>query len=452
MGKIYRFLDERLGLEELSNFWLKKFLPPSTNWFFTLGGAALFLFAVQIVTGIFLALYYAPTPAGAYASVTYIQEKVLFGKIIRGIHNWSASFLMVIVPLHLLRVFFWSAYKKPRELTWLAGVFLLLVTAGFAFTGYLLPWDQKGYWATVVGTNMMGLVPAIGQYILKVVRGGMELGALALTRFYAVHVLILPALLIFFLGMHLFLITKHGSAGSWNESKNDLTKGFPFYPKQVARDLIIAFLLLSVLLILAWKVGASLEDMADPTDETYIPRPDWYFLFLFQMLKYFPGRTELIGALVLPAVFFGVLLLLPFIDRKPRRAPYRRPLALLFGGGVVVAVSFLTFMALQDDRKLRAAQAEAASFDPALAAEGGKVFTGNGCDGCHLEGGRKLGQGPVLVGAARRHSQAWLIQHFKDPKSVSPGTTMPKFDYLREDEMQQLINYIKSLKRNPPTG
>ncbi|MCI0406826.1 MAG: cytochrome b N-terminal domain-containing protein, partial [candidate division Zixibacteria bacterium] len=279
MKKLYRFLDERLGLEAFANFWLRKLLPPSTNWFFTLGGAALFLFAVQIVTGIFLALYYAPTPDGAHASVTYIQEKVLFGKIIRGIHNWAASFLMVIVPLHLLRVFLFSAYKKPRELTWIFGVCLLLLTAAFAFTGYLLPWDQKGYWATVVGTNMMGLVPLVGEYILKIVRGGMELGALALTRFYAVHVLILPSLLIFFLGLHLYLITKHGSAGSWDESKNDLSRGFPFYPKQVARDLVIAFLLISLLLILAWKVGAPLDDVADPTDETYIPRPDWYFLF-----------------------------------------------------------------------------------------------------------------------------------------------------------------------------
>jgi ubiquinol-cytochrome c reductase cytochrome b subunit len=144
MKKLYRFLDERLGLESFANFWLRKLLPPSTNWLFTLGGAALFLFAVQIITGIFLALYYAPTPDGAHASVTYIQEKVLFGKIIRGIHNWAASFLMVIVPLHLLRVFFWGAYKKPRELTWIMGVCLFLLTAAFAFTGYLLPGTKRG--------------------------------------------------------------------------------------------------------------------------------------------------------------------------------------------------------------------------------------------------------------------------------------------------------------------
>ncbi|MGH8004564.1 MAG: cytochrome b, partial [Limisphaerales bacterium] len=338
-------------LEAFANFWLRKLLPPSTNWLFTLGGAALFLFAVQIITGIFLALYYAPTPEGAHASVTYIQEKVLFGKIIRGTHNWAASFLMVIVPLHLLRVFFFSAYKKPRELTWIFGVCLLLLTAAFAFSGYLLPWDQKGYWATVVGTNMMGLVPLVGEYILKIVRGGMELGALALTRFYAVHVLVLPALLLLFLGLHLYLITKHGSAGSWDETKNDLSQGFPFYPKQAARDLLIAFLLISALLILAWKAGAPLDDMADPTDETYIPRPDWYFLFLFQLLKYFPGKLEIIGAIVLPGLFITLLLLLPFIDKKPRKAPYRRPLAIIFGGGTVFAVALLTFLSVKEDRK-----------------------------------------------------------------------------------------------------
>jgi ubiquinol-cytochrome c reductase cytochrome b subunit len=357
---------------------------------------------------------------------------------------------MVIVPLHLLRVFFWGAYKKPRELTWIMGVCLFLLTVAFAFTGYLLPWDQKGYWATVVGTNMMGLVPVVGEHILKIVRGGMELGALTLTRFYAVHVLILPALLIFFLGLHLFLISKHGSAGSWDENRNDLSKGFPFYPKQAAQDLVIAFFLISTLFILAWKVGAPLEEQADPTDETYIPRPDWYFLFLFQMLKYFPGKWELVGALVLPGVFVVFLLLLPFIDRKPRKAPYRRPLALFFGGGAVFAFVLLTLLAIKDDRQIRAAQAEAARFDPVLAAEGEKLFAENGCDGCHLEGGRNIGTGPSLIGSARRHPQEWLIQHFKDPKSVSPGSTMPKFDYLREEEMIKLIHYIKSLKKLPP--
>ncbi len=440
-----------MGLEAFANFWLRKLLPPSTNWFFTLGGAALFLFVVQIITGIFLALYYAPTPDGAHVSVTYIQEKVLFGNIIRGIHSWAASFLMVIVPLHLLRVFFFSAYKKPRELTWIFGVFLLLLTAAFAFTGYLLPWDQKGYWATVVGTNMMGLAPLVGEYILKIVRGGMELGAMALTRFYAAHVLILPVLLIFFLGLHLYLITKHGSAGSWDESKNDLSKGFPFYPKQAARDLVIAFLLISALLILAWKIGAPLDDVADPADETYIPRPDWYFLFLFQLLKYFPGKLEIIGAILLPGLFVTLLLLLPFIDKKPRKAPYRRPLALLFGGGTVFAIAVLTFLSIKEDRQIRAAQAEAARFDPVLTQAGEKLFAENGCDGCHEQGGRLAATGPSLIGSARRHSQDWLIQHFKNPDSLSPGSTMPKFDYLREEEMIKLIHYIKSLKKLPPT-
>ena len=450
MKKIYRFLEERLGLEAFANFWLNKLLPPSTNWFFTLGGAALFLFLVQVLTGIFLALYFAATPNGAYASVTYIQEKVLFGKIIRGIHYWAAAFLMVVVPLHLLRVFFWSAYKKPRELTWVLGVFLLLLTAAFAFTGYLLPWDQKGYWATVVGTNMLGLLPVVGQFVVTIVRGGMELGALALTRFYAVHVLVLPALLIFFLGLHLYLISKHGSAGSWDERKNDLSRGFAFYPKQAARDLVVALLLFGALLVLAWKVGAPLDEAADPTDDTYIPRPDWYFLFLFQLLKYFPGRLEIIGAIVIPGIFAALLLLWPALDKKPRQAPYRRPLAILFGGGTVFAIALLTVLSIKEDQKVRAAQAEASRFEPVFAQEGEKLFVENGCDGCHEQGGRKAGQGPVLVGAARRHSQDWLIVHFKDPKSLSPESTMPRFDYLREEEMIKLIHYIKSLKKLPP--
>ena len=179
-------------------------------WLYTLGSASLFIFTVQFVTGALLAMNYVPSPDHAYDSVRYIGSSVLMGSFIRGLHHWGASFMVVLTALHLLRVYFMGAYKYPRELTWLVGVVLFLLVMGFSFTGYLLPWDQKAYWATMVGTNIAGQTPVVGGYVAKVLKGGEELGATTLTRFYALHVLALPALLAAAAGLHLFLVVWHG--------------------------------------------------------------------------------------------------------------------------------------------------------------------------------------------------------------------------------------------------
>ena len=207
--RIGNWLDERLSWRQVwGAIFLRKI--PKVNWLYTLGSASLFVAVTQIVTGILLTIYYVPTPDHAYDSVQYITTQLPAGWFIRGLHHWGASAMVVLVVLHLLRVIYYGAYKFPREVTWLTGVFLLLVVIGFGFTGYLLPWDQKAYWATTVGTRIAGTPPIIGQWILLVMRGGEELSAVTLARFFGVHVWVLPAALLTLLAIHLYLVIRIG--------------------------------------------------------------------------------------------------------------------------------------------------------------------------------------------------------------------------------------------------
>jgi quinol-cytochrome oxidoreductase complex cytochrome b subunit len=208
-ARLGNWLDERLGWRQVwSAIFLRKV--PKVNWLYTLGSASLFVAVTQIVTGILLTIYYVPTPDHAYDSVQYITTQVQAGWYIRGLHHWGASAMVVLVALHMLRVIFYGAYKFPREVTWLTGVFLLLVVIGFGFTGYLLPWDQKAYWATTVGTRIAGTPPVIGEWILLVMRGGEELSAITLARFFGVHVWVLPATLLTLIAIHLYLVIRIG--------------------------------------------------------------------------------------------------------------------------------------------------------------------------------------------------------------------------------------------------
>jgi quinol-cytochrome oxidoreductase complex cytochrome b subunit len=210
LERVIDWLDERTEIRGIWAALMERNIPIGVNWWFTLGSATLFIFILQAVTGMFLAMYYSPSPDHAYDSIQFIMNEVMFGRVVRGLHHWGASAMVILITLHMLRVFIMGAYKYPREMTWVVGVILLLLTLGFGFTGYLLPWDEKAYWATTVGTNMAGTVPVIGGFLLKVLRGGSELGAVTLTRFYAIHMLVLPALTLVFVGIHLFLVIKQG--------------------------------------------------------------------------------------------------------------------------------------------------------------------------------------------------------------------------------------------------
>jgi quinol-cytochrome oxidoreductase complex cytochrome b subunit len=208
-SKLSTWLDERTSWRQVWNVVFLRNVP-KVNWFYTLGSASLFVAVNQAITGILLSLYYVPTPDHAYDSVQYITNQIPLGWLVRGLHHWGASLMIILVVLHMLRVILYGSYKFPREVTWFTGVILLMVVIGFGFTGYLLPWDQKAYWATTVGTRIAGTVPFIGNYLLQIIRGGSDITAVTLVRFFGTHVWVLPSLLLILIAIHLYLVIKNG--------------------------------------------------------------------------------------------------------------------------------------------------------------------------------------------------------------------------------------------------
>ncbi len=338
-----QFLADRLPLAEISAH-LRKPLPKHINLLFSLGSLAMFLLLLQAATGAFLALYYSPSPDHAHNAVTYISEEVPFGAFVRGLHHWGASAMVVIVFLHLLRVVIYSSYKAPRELTWLVGVLLFLVVLGFGFTGYLLPWDEKAYWATVVGVEIASTAPVLGEFVAKVLRGGSEIGAVTLSRFYALHTIWLPWIAFGLVAAHLAFVRFYGSSGEPRNTPEEMKSGKPFYPHQVFEDVVGMLILFVILASVALFVPVPLEDIADPTNADYDPRPEWYFLFLFQLLKYFQGPLEIVGTFVIPTGGILLLLFLPFLDRSEREVLWKRPVALTVTSVCVAAVVGLTIL------------------------------------------------------------------------------------------------------------
>ncbi len=338
-----QFLNDRLSLDGVMAH-LRKPLPKHINLLFSLGSLAMFLLLLQAATGAFLALSYSPSPDHAHNAVTYISEEVPFGKFVRGLHHWGASAMVILVFLHILRVVLYGSYKAPRELTWVVGVLLFLVTLGFGFTGYLLPWDEKAYWATVVGIEISSTAPVLGDVVAKVMRGGAEVSAVTLSRFYALHTIWLPWLAFGLVGVHLFFVRFYGSSGLPKNTPEEMKTGKPFYPDQVFEDVVGMLILFVILACAALFAPVPLEDVADPTNANYDPRPEWYFLFLFQLLKYFQGPFEILGTFIIPTVGMLLLLFLPFLDRSERKVLWKRPVAMTVTSVCVVAIVGLTIL------------------------------------------------------------------------------------------------------------
>lgn len=410
---VFDWLDHRSGFRAIRHYLMDEPVPAGTGWWFTLGSLLLFGLGLQVVTGIALGLFYAPTPDHAWDSVRYITTEVRAGSFLRGLHHWGATLVVVAALLHLVRVVFFGSYRKPRELNWIVGLLLLLVILAFGLTGYLLPWDQRAYWATVVTINISRLTPVLGDWVAQVMQGGPTIGALTLTRWYAVHVLVLPAILAFLVVVHLYLMRRHGISGPVREHQGGTQ---PFFPYQASRDVTVSLAAGVVLASLAWMGAPALEAPADPTSSDYVPRPEWYFLGLFQLLKYFPGRLEIIGALVLPGLVMTGLFLLPWLDRAPSRAwRARRTLLATFVGGLSAAAALTVLGAM--DRP--AADARAEWTVPELA--GATIIASESCTSCHNDDGVA---GPIVAGAIGR-PQSWLASHVVDPIAIAPGVREP---------------------------
>lgn len=436
MKRLVDWLDARTGCRAAKRTLLDDRIPPGTGWFFTLGSVLLALIAVQLLTGAVLTLYYAPTPDHAYDSVRFIVSTAL-GRIVRGLHHYGSSFIVIAAVLHLVRVVLFGSYKPPREATWLSGLLLLGLILAFSLTGYLLPWDQRAYWATVVTINIARLTPFAGDLVGGVLQGGASVGALTLTRWYSLHVIFLPAALVVLIVLHLVLMRRHGISGPVRPREGT---PFTFYPWQAARDLTVVSLVLTALLALAWNGAPPLEGPADPSDATYSPRPEWYFLGLFQLLKYFPGRWEVVGAVVIPGLAALLLVLLPWLDRGPARAPRQR--AVIVGGFTIglLAVAMLTALGWRDRPRNVSGSAQWM-----LREIGGRVFAQRaGCDGCHSPAGMS---DPLEITPTTRGTE-WIASHVSDPEMIGPGLREPP-SLRNEREVTAIVAYVHKLARQP---
>jgi quinol-cytochrome oxidoreductase complex cytochrome b subunit/cytochrome c2 len=447
MRTVIDWLEHRTGIESAVKNFLYEDIPASAGWHQIIGSMAVFFFVIQVFTGALLAFNYAPTPGEAYNSVKYIMTEVTGGPLIRGLHHWGASMMLIIVALHMIQVFIYGAYKKPREATWMVGVTLLLITLAFGLTGYLLPWDNRAYFGTVVTTHIMSGAPIAGPYLLRLLGAqGDSVGNVTFSRFYALHTVLLPPLTIILIGIHIYLVRKHGVA----PAPGDNAPKRKFFPEQVFKDTVgvaIAFIILFLMAVLA-KVP--LERLADPTDTAYIPRPEWYFLFLFQMLKFFKGPLETFGSVVLPGIAVLGLFLVPFIDRGPMIRLGKRTFAITFVILAAIAWTGLTTAAVITTPKNQESAEDTSSQPPAADAPAGAQpaawqslkpqelaglghFKKEGCTGCHMGPGEN-GIGPDLTKIPANHRTiSWLVPHFKNPSKIVPGSAMPPIDLPTAD-------------------
>jgi ubiquinol-cytochrome c reductase cytochrome b subunit len=476
------WLDARTGHRKLLDEMLNEPVVGGARWAYVFGSALTLVFVIQATTGILLMTTYAPSAQTAWASVHYISYELSGGWIIRGLHHFGSQAMIVLVALHLAQVAVFGAYKKPREINWWFGLGLLGVTLGFSLTGYLLPWDQKGYWATRVATNIAGTTPLVGAWVQALLQGGHEYGSLTLTRFYSAHVGLFPASLVLLLVVHVALFRKHGVTPA---ARADLTKVDAFYPKQVLLDLVATLAVLCVLFALAMRDhGAPLDAPADPASD-YPARPEWYFLSLFQLLKYFEGPLEIVGTMVIPGVAAAFLIALPLLDRAPSTAlrPRLKYVAPIFLG--FLGILGLTALSMNGDARDAAFQAarkkaderasvavqiakqgippegplEMLRHDPEL--RGGELFAKN-CASCHVLGDlgdKKKATAPTLDGWG---TPPWILAMIHDPddrarfgntpyKGQMPSVDMPPkdrkpgdsaFKPMSHDDMQAVAAFL----------
>lgn len=438
MRKLLAWIDEQTGLVSAIHHFMEEPLPDGVGWPHIFGSLVLFFFIVQVATGILLMVYYSPSPDHAYETVQYISYKLPFGGFVRGLHHWAASAMMVALGLHLIQVFIWGAYKPPRQIVWVIGVGLLVVTLGFSFTGYLLPWDQKAYWATVVGTNIAGSVPIFGDLLREVLRGGAAVGAVTLTRFFAIHVGILPPIISLLIAFHVLQVRKKGITPPWKRVGDEVEeqpRQF-FWPHQVLKDAFAALVALGVVALLAYRFGAPIEPLANPADTAYTPRPEWYFLWLFEMLKYFPGELEFVGAVLLPGIGVALLAIYPYLDHNPERSLRMRKYSVSLCVATLAGISALGIGAVLSGPKEEKLSA--------IERQGQKLFLDLRCQACHGVNGGGGNAGPDLAQAGpfqRDRLEALL----RDPERFQPRSIMPPTD-LPPDKMGALVAYLMAIK------
>ena len=459
-----QWFDSRLGVSKQLPPLLFHPVPRGTGWWYVFGSATAAFLTIQVVTGILLALVYVPATDKAYDSLLYLNNHYTLGWLLRAIHNFGASGMIVLIFAHMLQVFFWGGFKFPRELTWLIGVGLFVCTLGMAFTGQILRWDIDAYWAVGVGMGIMGRVPGIGEDLIRLVLGGSTIGPATLSRFFVLHVFVLIGLLGALLALHLYLVIRLGistppgrgmrvdPATYHQQYQRDLDRGEPFYPVPVLRDAIVGAALVVSVVIVAAILGPKGPGLPpDPAILHTEPRPDWYFLPLFALYALSPRYLEMFILLVLPPLLLAILVAVPLVAGKGERSIYRRPVAVL---SVLVfflaagSLEYLAFVAPWSPKMF----AWSGDLIPQPMVEqlipeqlvGATVFQFKTCRNCHALDGIGGKRGPDLTYVATRLSRDGLIRQV-----IQGGGNMPPFgDRLKPAETSTLVNFLQTLR--PP--
>jgi len=448
-NRLATWLDARTGAVTVAADVLDGPIPGGARWRYSLGAALSAAFLIQVATGVLMMFTYSPSAETAWGSVYFIQEQMTLGWFVRGMHHFGSQATVVLVGLHLLQVLIAGAYRAPREVNWWIGLVLLVLVLGLGATGYQLPWDQKGYWSTKIAANFAGGVPVVGAALRKVVVGGTEFGNQTLSRFYALHVAVMPGLVVFFLGLHVLLFHRSGPTAPKSSRGPS-----PYWPAQAVRDVsaaaVVALGLAAVVLVYH---GATLDAPADPSSADFPARPEWYFLSLFQMLKFFPGDREVIGTVVVPGAVLTSLALIPLFDKVfPSRLAHWLACGFVFtlAGGA----SFLTAVALRSDARdpvyiagrVKAEAAARRAFrlagDPAVGVppDGstyvllrdplyhGRAVLEAKCLGCHVYGGDN-GQGVQAAADLKDFgTYAWVRGLLENPSSPTYFGKVPGCD------------------------
>jgi len=457
----WNWIDDRTGISDLIGPSLSHLVPHDARWWYVFGSATLVAFIVQVATGVALAFSYVPSAGQAYDTLIFISSNAPFGNFLRGMHYFGASAMILMIGAHMAQTFLFGSYKYPREMNWATGVLLLGFTLVMGFTGQLLRWDQTATWSIVVAAEQAGRVPFIGDWLARFTLGGSSIGGATLSRFFVIHVFVMPALMFAFIGLHLVLVLRHGiseppvagkpvNIATYRKEYQELLhkSGRPFWPEGAWRDFIFGTGLIIAITLLALFVGPpQLGKPPDPSILSADPRPDWYLLWYFAVLALIPPRAEGWVMILAPAIIGMLLLFGPLLNNRGERAPSRRPWAI-----AVVLLSVITIGSLWI---LGKKSPWSPNFDPVpltpaiIGAATGPVFDGaqlfqiKGCLNCHLIQGHGGRRGPDLT-----YIGSLLTRDNITIRIVNGGVNMPAFgSTLKPAEISDLVAFLQSRKR-----
>lgn len=464
------WVEDRLHLVKLFESTAGHKVPPSTNsWFYVFGSATLLCFVLQIVTGTLLAFNYVPSGSDAWSSLQYLNNEQFLGWFVRAVHNWGSIFMVAIMSAHLIQTFLFGAYKYPRELTWVSGCVLFLCTLGMAFTGQILRFDQDAYWGLGIGASIMGRVPSIGAPLVHLMLGGAIIAGQTLSRFFSLHVFVVPGLIIAILSMHLRLVLAKGineypkpgavvRKATYDEEYEAEIKreGVPFVPNVIGKDLIFSSLVIAGIVICALVFGpAGPSGPPNPTLIHTSPKPDFYFLPIFAALSLLPAWTETFLVLVLPVVAIAVLILLPFYSGTGEKSYRRRPFAVVTVLLVMLTVGILawvgTYTPWSPHMEAWSGAATPVTYlagRSPLELRGAALIQSKQCRNCHALGGEGGQRGPALDTVATRLTRDELIRQV-----IQGSGNMPAYGKnLRPSEVTALVAFMQTLRPPNQTG